>query len=157
MSTNPQSTMPACPVHCACSSLSLFCRKFERKRQRSSRKEVRLTGCASDAPFMWLLPRLMGLFLGGTFSDHDVIIIFRKDQPQSEGSGHAHHGIKSPPGQGPGAAQLQRAVGEAEGSARRWIGYVKNDLQSLQSTTRSTFCGMCQSGTSRPRSRAQTD
>ena len=108
-------------------------------------------------PSCGLSPRLMGLLLGEILSDYDVIICFRKDQPQSEGSRHAHHGIKSPPGQGPGAAQLQRAVGEAEGSARRWIGYVKNDLQSLQSTTRSTFCGMCQSGTSRPRSRAQTD
>ena len=48
-------------------------------------------------PSCGLSPRLMGLFLGGIFSDYDVIISFRKDQPQSEGSRHAHHGIKSPP------------------------------------------------------------
>ena len=36
-------------------------------------------------------------FLGGIFCDYDVIICFRKDQPQSEGSRHSHHGIKSPP------------------------------------------------------------
>ena len=51
--------------------------------------------------------------------DFYEIMFFGKDRPQSEGSRHAHPGIKSPPSAGTGLMSVSRRVaGETPFSAR---------------------------------------